>query len=183
MGTAKVDLEFLRPFFKVDQIAMVVTDAERAAHYYVDQLGIGPWNITSMGPEICSTMRVHGVETPFRFRAALARGQLVLELIQPLDDSGVFADALGFNGLHHIGTYVSDASDLHQKLLQAGVPCIAEGYGFGADSTGSFAIFDTRPWLGTNIELVVAPGKRRAPDLVVDRQPVDKRERRVQNDA
>jgi hypothetical protein len=47
----------------------IVRDLEGIAQRLSDSLGIGPWNIWTIVPAAC---RVHGRESPFTFRVALA---------------------------------------------------------------------------------------------------------------
>src|SRR5262245_35791801 len=79
----------------------LVRDLEGTAHRLAGAFGIGPWNIWTIVPEEC---RVHGQESPFSFRVALATvGGGTFELIAPHSGESVFDEHLREHGeaFHH----------------------------------------------------------------------------------
>ena len=68
----------------VRQIALVVADLEVAVRAYADALGIGPWNVYTIGAPAMTGMTYRGEPADFVIRHALAfSGEVMLELVQP----------------------------------------------------------------------------------------------------
>lgn len=145
----------------------LVRDLEGAAQRMADALGIGPWNIWTIAPETC---RVHGEESPFSFRVALATvGGGTFELVSPHSGRSVYAEHLRIHGesYHHTClTYPSlDAVRAAKaELRRQGREPIQEG------STGDvfeFAYFSF-PEIGSPVEvLYLDPGKLPPPEAVI----------------
>jgi hypothetical protein len=79
----------------------LVRDLEGTAQRISDALGIGPWNIWTIEPAEC---RVHGRESRFSFRVALATvGGGTFELITPHSGRSVYEEHLEKHGegFHH----------------------------------------------------------------------------------
>ena len=79
----------------------LVRDLEGTAQQLADALGIGPWNIWTITPAEC---KVHGQESPFSFRAALATvGGGTFELVSPHAGRSVYDEHLEAygDGFHH----------------------------------------------------------------------------------
>jgi methylmalonyl-CoA/ethylmalonyl-CoA epimerase len=93
-------------FTETLQIAIVVRDLEAAMRTYVDDYGIGPWDIHEFNPGNVKDLREYGqpVERSWRLAVAMV-GQVMWELIEPLDDESVYARFLAEKGegVHHIG--------------------------------------------------------------------------------
>ena len=81
------------------QIGIVVPDLDAAVRTYRDVYGIGPWEIFEIGPENSQDVRLYGQPVEWRGRAAITMvGHVMWELIQPLDDNGLFARFLAERG-------------------------------------------------------------------------------------
>src|SRR4051794_41831500 len=69
----------------IRQIALVVADLEVAVRAYADALGIGPWNVYTIGAPAMTGMTYRGEPADFVIRHALAfSGEVMLELVQPI---------------------------------------------------------------------------------------------------
>ncbi len=93
------------------QIGIVVPDLDAAVRTYRDVYGIGPWDIAEIGPENAQDVRLYGRPVEWRTRAAWAMvGRVQWELIQLLDDNGLFARFLAERGggVHHIAVATPD---------------------------------------------------------------------------
>jgi methylmalonyl-CoA/ethylmalonyl-CoA epimerase len=97
------------------QIGIVVRDLDAAIEHYQNDYGIGPWTVHEFAPGEVKEWREPGRSVPggakTRFAAAMV-GKVQWELIQPLDDSSIFARFLAERGpgVHHIAVAVSDYS-------------------------------------------------------------------------
>jgi len=87
------------------QIGIVVRDLETAMRRYVDDYGIGPWDIHEFNAGNAEDLHEHGqpVERSWRLAATMV-GQVQWELIEPLDDQSDDARFLSEKreGVHHI---------------------------------------------------------------------------------
>src|SRR5262249_8355908 len=95
-----------RPSFaETMQIGIVVHDLDAAVRRYVDDYGIGPWEIYQLKPGDVKDWREHGQPAQPSTRIATTMvGRVQWELIQPLDDKSIFARFLAAKGegVHHI---------------------------------------------------------------------------------
>jgi methylmalonyl-CoA/ethylmalonyl-CoA epimerase len=86
------------------QVGIVVRDLDAALRRYVDDYGIGPWDIYEFNPGNAKDLREYGqpVERSRRLETAMV-GRVQWELIQPLDES-IYAQFLAEKGgsVHHI---------------------------------------------------------------------------------
>lgn len=94
-------------FTQIMQIGIVVRDLEATIQTYVDEYGIGPWQRhEAITPENATDLRIYGQPAAlWRVAAASAMvGQVMWELIEPLDDESIFARFLAETGggVHHI---------------------------------------------------------------------------------
>jgi catechol 2,3-dioxygenase-like lactoylglutathione lyase family enzyme len=105
------------------QVALVVRDLDASLHTYVHEYGLGPWDVFEMGPGAIDDL-VHDDEpAEYTMRIALAMiGNVQWELIQPLDDTGPYAEFLATKGegLHHVGVEVRDYDEALRKLRDKG---------------------------------------------------------------
>jgi methylmalonyl-CoA/ethylmalonyl-CoA epimerase len=93
------------------QIGIVVSDLDAAICTYRDVYGIGPGEVFEVGPENSHDVRLYGQPVEWRGRAAMTMvGGVMWELIQPLDDNGLFARFLAERGggVHHIAVATPD---------------------------------------------------------------------------
>jgi glyoxalase/bleomycin resistance protein/dioxygenase superfamily protein len=92
-------------FTETVQIGIVVRDLEATMRVYVDDYGIGPWEIYEFNPENLEEFHEYGTPVGRSWRlAATMVGQVQWELIQPLDDQSIYARFLAEKGegIHHI---------------------------------------------------------------------------------
>lgn len=129
----------------IDQIGIVVRDAQAMAEMFHQILGIGPfrmmeWPISGVDPQ--STY--HGEPRNYRIRLGFARaGAAQIELVQPLDDRSIWSDFLADHGpgLHHFRVTVANFDETVDALQAAGFENIASGT--GAHVGSRWAYFDT----------------------------------------
>lgn len=92
-------------FTETMQIGIVVRDLDAAVKSYVEDYGIGPWQFHQLNPGDLSDLRENGKLVVHRTRIATAMiGQVMWELIEPLDGESLFARFLAEKGggVHHI---------------------------------------------------------------------------------
>ena len=139
----------------VDQIGVLVKDAEEAANYYFSMFGIGPFALYDI--KINKGMSYGKPTAPGRTKIAIARmGLIEFELIQVLEGCeelyGEFLRDQG-EGLHHLGIHIKD-SDEYDRLLaefaDEGIDCIFSYKGRNL----SMAYMDTRDTGGVILELI-----------------------------
>lgn len=153
----------------VNQVAVVVRDIDAAMRHYVEDLGIGPWNVYTYGPERLHTMTFRGEDTSYVMILALAFvGDTMYELIEQVEGPTTyqeFQDAHG-EGLHHLGYYVPDIDAEIERMANLGYPLLQSGRGFGVDGDGAFAYFETEPGFGCIIEAIELPRTMPEPERV-----------------
>lgn len=148
MGGAKVK------FGAIEQVCVVVKDIQKAVEQYWKILGVGPWSIyTAAPPELKDTI-VRGNLEPYSMRLAFSKmGDVMLELIQPLQGKSIYKEFLTEKGqgLHHIASYrVKDLDSAIKVFQKRGISVLQSGRWGGA----SFVYMDTEKTLGTILELV-----------------------------
>lgn len=92
-------------FTQITQVCPVVEDIWESVKIYNDVYGIGPWRIYEFDDEHIINKEVHGKPEKFNFLAALCNScGIEIELVQPLTESGTFAEFLREHGpgLHHL---------------------------------------------------------------------------------
>ena len=133
-----------KPIFnKVNQIAMIVQDAEATAKRYWDDAGVGPWRFYTIHPSTTSDMRLRGKPIEHSFIAAIASvGDVELELIQPLEGESLYAEYLAQHGegLHHVEFGVDDFDETMAHFKSRGYSEIQSGRIF---NTGTYNYLDT----------------------------------------
>jgi len=139
------------------QVGIVVRDLGSSVQQYESILGIGPWQITDVGPSILSDMTYRGRSVKHSFRVALATvGSIELELLQPVEGESIYREFLEEQGggLHHLGHVRLDNLDEAVRSLEAGgFACLQSGRYPG----GAYAYMDTTKALGYVVELVQEP--------------------------
>ena len=99
------------------QIGIVVPDLDAAIKQFENEYGIGPWQVHQFAPGEVKQWREHGriVEggAKTRFAAAVV-GKVQWELIEPLDDTSIFARFLveKGGGVHHIAVAATNYDEL-----------------------------------------------------------------------
>jgi methylmalonyl-CoA/ethylmalonyl-CoA epimerase len=97
------------------QIGIVVRDLDATLRRYVHDFGIGPWQRFEVTPETAPDLLHEGEPIKGSTRAATTMvGNVMWELIQPLDDQGVFARFLveKGEGVHHIAVATANFDDV-----------------------------------------------------------------------
>ncbi len=155
----------------IDQIAVVVRDLDAAMDRYITDLGIGPWDVYTYGPQRLWKMTYRGVEQPYTMKIALTFvGPTMYELIEPLDQGAnvyqEFLDERG-EGLHHLGYYVANIDEAIADMEAQGYPLLQSGRGFGVDHDGAYAYFDTEKSFGCIVEAIEQPKTMPVPEKVV----------------
>lgn len=147
------------------QVAYVVTDLDAAVRHWADVLGVGPWSVWTMHPDVLNDMEYAGSPAQFSFRHALAwSGKMQIELVQPLDGPSIFADQLARSGpgLNHVGRLAADHAAESAALVASGYTPLQSAR-FGASEDGRFAYFAS-PAGDAVIELIQPPSERFTPD-------------------
>jgi Glyoxalase/Bleomycin resistance protein/Dioxygenase superfamily len=92
-------------FSETVQIGIVVRDLEATMRRYVDEYGIGPWEIHEFAAGGAEDLHEHGrpVERSWRLATTMV-GQMQWELIEPRDEESDYARFLveKGEGVHHI---------------------------------------------------------------------------------
>jgi methylmalonyl-CoA/ethylmalonyl-CoA epimerase len=118
--------------YRITQIGFAVDDVDATVRAYSDTFGWGPWRIYNLVPP-----RHHGVifrgkpiESGVRVALAMA-GEVEIELIQPLQGPGQFADFVAQHGqgLNHIliRRYDEDDDEVSIDVTSLGIPSLQSG--------------------------------------------------------
>jgi methylmalonyl-CoA/ethylmalonyl-CoA epimerase len=92
-------------FTETLQISLVVRDLEQAMRTYVDEYGIGPWEVYEFNPDTVTQMVKDEAPAEYAMRIAVTLvGSVQWELVEPLDDRSIYAEFLAARGegLHHV---------------------------------------------------------------------------------
>lgn len=118
-------------FTETLQISLVVHDLEATMKTYVEEYGIGPWEIYDFNPATMTRAERDGQPTDSASRIAVTMvGSVQWELVQPLDDKSLYAEFLATKGegLHHVavGTanYAEALGEMEAKgrrVVQGGI--------------------------------------------------------------
>ncbi len=131
----------------------LVRDLEGTAQRMADALGIGPWNIWTIEPAVC---KVHGQDSPFSFRVALATvGGGTYEIITPHRGRSVYDEHLEKHGegFHHtclVYPTLEAVRDAKAELSRQGREVLQEG---SAGDVFDFAYF-AFPEIGSAVEVL-----------------------------
>jgi methylmalonyl-CoA/ethylmalonyl-CoA epimerase len=93
------------------QLGIVVRDLEATVRRYEDDYGIGPWKFARIDLGEANDYREYGQPVERSNRIALATvGQVMWELIEPLDEDGIYARFLAEKGegVHHVAVATPD---------------------------------------------------------------------------
>lgn len=145
----------------------VVRDLEKSARALSDSLGIGPWNVWTITPEMC---RVRGEDSPFSFKIAFAAvGAGTYELLTPVTGMSVFDEHLEKHGdgFHHTCLLYSSLEELQAakaELVRQGREMIQEAGAGDIFELGYFVF----PEIGSLVEvLFLDPAKLPPPEMVI----------------
>ena len=98
-------------FNETMQLGIVVRDLEAAVRRYEDDYGIGPWQFARIDLGAANDYREHGEPAERSNRIAMATvGGVMWELIEPLDEDGIYARFLAEKGegVHHVAVATPD---------------------------------------------------------------------------
>ncbi len=145
------------------QIGIVVPSVDAAVKNYATLLGITDWNINYVDTDLGKgrNFRVGGKDVVVKAKIAWAKvGEIELELIEPQDDSSIYAEYLRSNGpgVHHLMFSTNDYQHTVEQMHRHGV----KKFVTGELQTTEFRLFDTRQMLGTISEF--ATGNPLIPD-------------------
>ena len=139
-------------FTKAVQIGIVVRDLDATMRKYVDDYGIGPWQIFEFNPGNAQDLREHGRPAQRSWRLAVAMvGQMQWELIEPLDNESIYARFLAEKGggVHHIAV----AAQCFDKMLAMEAKRGSELVLSGEFEGVKVAYLDTERDLGVTLEI------------------------------
>jgi methylmalonyl-CoA/ethylmalonyl-CoA epimerase len=134
------------------QIGFVVRNLDASLRKYVDDFGIGPWEIYEFGPEDANHLHEHGRPVKRSWRLAVAMvGKVMWELIEPLDDQSVYARFLAEKGegVHHIAVETPSFEHAVAEAAQRGRDLVLSGEFSGI----KVAYLPTDGDLGTILEI------------------------------
>ena len=117
-------------FTETMQIGIVVRDLEATMQRYVDDYGIGPWDIVEFHPDDAPDLHEHGKPVGRSWRLASTMiGRVQWELIEPLDDESVYARFLAEKGegVHHIALAPSNFDEAVAAQAERGNELVLSG--------------------------------------------------------
>ena len=122
-------------FTETMQIGIVVRDLDAALRRYVDDYGIGPWQVHEFDPETANDLHEYGQPVRRSWHGAVTRfattmiGQVMWELIEPLDEESVWARFLAEKGegVHHIAVATPRFDDAMAEQAERGNDLVLSG--------------------------------------------------------
>ena len=147
------------------QIGIVVPDLEKAMRSYIDDHGIGPWEIVQFHAGEAEALHEHGRPVNRSWRLATAMvGTVQWELIEPLDDESDYARFLAEKGggVHHIAVRPTNFDQALADIAEKGQePVLSGTFGPGI----RVAYLPTEQDLGVIIEIFSRdPAPEQKPD-------------------
>jgi methylmalonyl-CoA/ethylmalonyl-CoA epimerase len=110
-------------FTETMQIGIVVRDLDASLRRYVDDYGIGPWQVHEFNAGNAEDLHEYRqpVERSLRFATTMV-GQVMWELIEPLDEESVYARFLAEKGegVHHISAATPRFDDVVAEQAKRG---------------------------------------------------------------
>ncbi len=128
-------------FSRVNQVGIVVRDAERVAKVLSEKYGIGPFGFIEV-PHASARLKIGLVDL----------GGIQVELIQVLEGESIhsrFLERKG-EGIHHLGFFVKDINKAVKGFEERGVRVLEGGEILGV----KYAYLDTEGELGFVTELI-----------------------------
>ena len=128
-------------FTETMQIGIVVRDLDATLRRYVDDFGIGPWQVPTFDPESAKDMREYGQSVERSGRGAVTRfattmiGGVMWELIEPLDEDSLWARFLAEKGegVHHIAVATPNFDGAVAEQAERGNELVLSGTFSGID--------------------------------------------------
>ena len=141
-----------RPVFDgTMQLGIVVRDLEATVRRYEDDYGIGPWQFQQIDLGEEHDYREHGEPAERSNRVAIATvGGVMWELIEPLDEEGIWARFLAEKGegVHHVAVATPDFGEAVARAERE------DGLMLRCEHSGvDIAYLDTRRDLGVVLEV------------------------------
>jgi methylmalonyl-CoA/ethylmalonyl-CoA epimerase len=148
-------------FNEAMQLGIVVRDLEATVRRYEDDYGIGPWQFHQMDLGEANDYLEYGEPLERSNRIAMV-GQVMWELIEPLDEDGIYARFLAEKGegVHHVAVATPDFDEVVARAERKnGVMLSCKHSGI------DIAYLDTLRDLGVTLEVFSGtPGAEREPD-------------------
>ena len=145
------------------QLGIVVRDLEATVRRYEDDYGIGPWKFAQIDLGEANNYREHGQPAERSTRIAVATvGKVMWELIEPLEEEGIYARFLAEKGegVHHVAVAPPDFDETVAQAERENKVILSCEFS-GVD----IAYLDTQRDLGVTIEIFSGtPGAEREPD-------------------
>ena len=156
-----------RLFNEVVQIGIVVNDAASTVRRYRELLGLNDWRFNEVDTTNGKGANFRNGEQPIEARALIAwmpLGNVELELIEPRDETSVYAEFLRDKGpgIHHVMFVTPDYDHCVKHMASRGVATL----GSGELQNTRFQLFDTQAELGMICE--IAAGEPLIPDRAKD---------------
>ncbi|MBV9680612.1 MAG: VOC family protein [Solirubrobacterales bacterium] len=152
-------------FSGANHICIVTADLDSAVRRCWDRYRIGPWRVFSYdGSNMKGT--TDGEDFEVKMRAALAPlgATFRIEIIEPLDERSVYAEALrrrgGADHVHHVRLDVPDFERTRRKLMSLGIPVRMDAQFAGGSTDGPRLrgiYFDATDYLGCLLEIADVP--------------------------
>src|SRR5918998_109499 len=138
-------------FNETVQLGIVVRDLEATVRRYQDDYRIGPWEFARIDLGEANDYREHGEPAERSNRVAMATvGRVMWELIEPLDEEGIYARFLAEKGegVHHVAV----ATPNFGEAIARAEP--EDGLMLRCEHSGvDIAYLDTRRDLGVVLEV------------------------------
>ena len=150
-------------FNETMQLGIVVRDLEATVRRYVDDYGIGPWEFAQIDAGDANNYREYGRPVERFNRIAMATvGRVMWELIEPLDEDGIYARFLAEKGegVHHVAVGTPDFDEAFARAERK------DGVMLSCKHSGiDIAYLDTLRDLGVTLEIFSGtPGAEREPN-------------------
>lgn len=151
------------------QIGFVVNDLEESLREWSARTDGGIWVVYAYSHETIPLLEYEGRPAQMSYQLAMSQSLIPqIELIQPVQGPSVYDPWVSIHGpgVHHLGYRVANLDEAIERMERHGYRPVQKGAKYGADQDGGFAYFDLRASLGTFIELIEIPGRRRRPDAI-----------------
>lgn len=116
---------------EISQLAFVVDDLEAAMERQRRVLGVEPWEVYYIGPPEHEEGHYYDEAANPAFEIGYAyRGDLEIELIEPLEGPSIHRDFLdaGGGGVHHVGCFAfDDPYAVADAFADAGIEMVQDG--------------------------------------------------------
>lgn len=144
----------------------IIKDVEETAKRFWNDLGIGPWQLFSIGgPQVRAFVR--GQAAQMEVKAGVTQvGTMFIALDKCLTKPDPYEDIVKARGggAHHLAFLVDNLVEEEKKMKSMGYDAILSGHGIGTEGDGGGSYFDTIENMGTVIELAQLPKEMPPPD-------------------